>query len=115
MAGAVPVTPLANHVAAYLQIRRALGYRLVDHERLLTDFVARLEAAGQDRISVDAALAWATGPRPVSRQQAARRLSVVRRFAGYVAVFDSATGSPRQACCPTAAPAPRPTSTRPGR
>lgn len=100
MAGAVPVTPLAGHVAAYLQIRRALGYQLVDHERLLIDFAARLEAAGQDRITVDAALAWATGPRPGSRRQAARRLSVVRRFAGYVAVFDPATEVPPTSLLP---------------
>lgn len=94
------MSPLAGQVIAYLRMRRALGYRLVEHQRLLTDFVAALEAAGLDRITVDAALAWATAPPGVSRSQAARRLSVVRRFAGYVAVFDPTTEIPPRSLLP---------------
>lgn len=88
---------LAEQVTAYLRMRRALGYQLLRHERLLTDFAAYLDRRGEDRITVDAALAWATAPPRVSRRDAARRLSVVRRFAGYVAVFDPATEVPRTA------------------
>jgi hypothetical protein len=88
------VSRLAEQVAAYLRIRRALGYQLLEHERLLTDFAGYLDRVGHDHITVDAALAWATAPARVSRREAARRLSVVRRFASYVAVFDPSTEVP---------------------
>jgi integrase/recombinase XerD len=88
------VSGLAEHVASYLVLRRALGYQLVAHERLLADFAGYLEERDQPRITVDAALEWATGPADASPGLIALRLSVVRRFAGYVAVFDPDTEIP---------------------
>jgi integrase/recombinase XerD len=46
----------------YLRVRRALGSKLEGHDRLLTDFVAYLEAAGAPAITTELALRWATLP-----------------------------------------------------
>jgi integrase/recombinase XerD len=46
----------------YLAIRRALGFKLGRTGLLLADSVAHLEASGTDRITIDAALGWATLP-----------------------------------------------------
>ncbi len=40
MAGAGPMNDLAAHAKDYLAMRRALGYRLVDHDRLLDGLLA---------------------------------------------------------------------------
>jgi integrase/recombinase XerD len=88
------MSELAGHVDAYLGMRRALGYRLHEHERLLHDLAAGLERLGQAHLSVDAVLAWAVAGGAVSRGQAARRLSVARRFAVYLAALDPATQIP---------------------
>lgn len=94
MAGAGPMSDLAAHAQAYLAMRRALGYRLVDHDRLLDGLLATVEARGESHLSVDAALDWAVADGAVSRAQAATRLSVARRFATYLAAFDPATQVP---------------------
>jgi integrase len=88
------MSALQAHVDDYLAMRRALGYQLVEHERMLTDLAGTLEAAGTARLTVDAVLAWAVAGGTVSRGQAARRLSAARRFASYLAVFDPATEVP---------------------
>lgn len=85
---------LPEHVEGYLGIRRALGHRLHIHDRLLGDFVASLDQGGQPRVTVDAALRWASAPPQASTAQIARRLSVVRGFATYLAAFDPATEVP---------------------
>jgi integrase/recombinase XerD len=71
----------------YLALRRAFGYKLVDHDRLLADFCASLEHAGLDTVTVDAALTWAVSP---GRSDAwhALRLTVVRGFARYLHALD---------------------------
>lgn len=88
------MSPLTGHVAAYLGMRRALGYQFVEHERMLTDLAAAVDRRGETHLSVDAVLAWAVADGTVSRGQAARRLSVARRFAAYLAAFDPATEVP---------------------
>jgi integrase/recombinase XerD len=86
------MSALGEHLDRYLRVRRALGYRLVEHGRLLRRFVTELDAGGHTTISVDVALAWAA---TASTDQAtARRLSAIRRFARYVATFDPATEVP---------------------
>ncbi len=88
------MTALTDHVAAYLAIRRALGYQLVSDERLLIQFAGYLDARGDTRLTVDAALAWATSPPAASPGLSARRLSTVRRFALYLAAFEPGTQIP---------------------
>ena len=55
------------HAAAgeYLAIRRALGFKLRGHDRLLAEFIAFLTDTGSPTVTTTAALAWATrSPRP---------------------------------------------------
>jgi integrase/recombinase XerD len=75
---------LAEHLPQYLQLRRALGYRLVRAGRLLPRFVALVHQAGARVITTDLALAWATQSRRGTPAWAAERLRLVRGFARYV-------------------------------
>ena len=56
------MTTLAEHVENYLTVRRALGFKLVGEERLLAEFVACAEAAGQPTVTTEFALQWARRP-----------------------------------------------------
>ena len=53
---------LRQALADYLAVRRSLGYKLHDSERLLTQFMTFLEGRGQEHVTVEAAVAWATFP-----------------------------------------------------
>jgi integrase len=68
----------------YLALRRSLGYRLQRAGQLLADFVAHLEEADAEYVTVEAAVQWAMlAPNPDSRWRA-QRLGVVRGFARYL-------------------------------
>lgn len=88
------MSALHQHVEDYLAVRRALGYKLVDHGRLLPDFVDHLQASGASTVTVEAALAWATRPQHVQPYRWKQRLSVVRGFARYLQALDPATQVP---------------------
>ena len=84
---------LADHLSSYLALRRALGYRLDEVGRQLAGFVAFCDQRDQSTVTVTAALAWASS-HDASAAQTSRRLSMVRRFAAYVAAFDDTTQIP---------------------
>jgi integrase/recombinase XerD len=71
----------------YLQIRRALGYKLERAGEMLPHFVDFLEANGQDTITIELALAWAT-PSHIKPATWQRRLIVIRGFARYLQTID---------------------------
>jgi integrase/recombinase XerD len=87
------MTSLHEAVADYLTIRRALGYKLVEHERLLNDFASFLEQVSASTITTELALRWASRTRGTEGWKAAR-LSVVRGFARYLRTIDAATEIP---------------------
>jgi len=87
-------TGLRAAVAGHLAGRRARGYRLDGRERLLGAFLDGLDASGQSRITVPAALAFATAPAGTTRGWHAQRLAAVRSFAGYVHALDPAAAGP---------------------
>jgi integrase/recombinase XerD len=87
------MTTLRDAVADYLTIRRALGYKLREHERALASFVSFLEQAGAATITTELALAWASDTRGSEGWKAAR-LSMVRGFAVYLRTIDPATEIP---------------------
>jgi len=86
--------PLRAALADYLQMRRALGYRLERPEKLLNQFLDHLEAAGTTTLTSDAALEWACLPAGGDLNWWAHRLSVVRVFAKYVRTLDPTTEVP---------------------
>lgn len=88
------MSPLRQALVDYLAVRRALGFRLVRAEKLLGQLVGYLEARGEARLSIAAALAWATLPGGVHRNWCAHRLSIVRGFAVHLRAIDPATEVP---------------------
>jgi integrase len=84
------MTALDDRFAGYLAVRRALGYKLVRTEKLLAQFIAWLQARGEQAITTDLALEWATLPPATGSNWHAQRLSVVRAFAAHLHVLDPA-------------------------
>ena len=87
-------TDLRAAITGHLAERRARGYRLEGREHLLGTFLDSLEARGETRITVPAALAFATAPAGTARAWHAQRLAAVRSFAGYVHAMDPAAAGP---------------------
>jgi len=85
---------LSGHAADYLELRRALGFKLAKEGRLLPDFAAFTEAAGAGTVTIDLALRWAVRPDGTSPVWAAQRLSMVRGFAQYLHTVDPAAQVP---------------------
>ena len=81
---------LRDQLGDYLGLRRALGYRMARPEKLLNQFLDRLETAGTSTITVANALDWARLPAGGSSNWWAYRLSAVRGFATYLHAIDPA-------------------------
>jgi integrase len=81
-----PTTPtLRARLDEYLVMRRSLGFQLVDLERQVGLFCTWLEARGQTQtFSIDDAVTWARLNPDAHPSWWATRLSLVRRFAGYL-------------------------------
>ena len=62
---------MQTRVDDYLAMRRSLGFKLHGEGRMLADFAARLDDAGQASITISAALAW-----PASSSRAAKSASI---------------------------------------
>ena len=88
------MSALAEYVQDYLQVRRALGFKLVGEGQLLAEFAAFAQAAGERTITTRAALEWARLPRSGSPNYLSRRLRAVRGFARYLRALDSACEVP---------------------
>lgn len=84
---------LRKALADYFAVRRALGFKLYRAEKLLGQFLTFVEDRGEDHLTTEAALAWATPPQG-GRTWAFARLSVVRRFANHLRGIDPATEVP---------------------
>jgi integrase/recombinase XerD len=87
------MTGLQEAVSDYLTIRRAVGFKLVEHQRLLPDFASFLEHAGADTITTTLAVDWATRTAGNESWKAAR-LSIVRGFARYLRTINPRTEIP---------------------
>jgi len=84
----------------YLRIRRQLGFELTRAGRDLEDFVGFLEEAGEDRITTELALRWATRPVDASPYYWRMRLGTVRGFARYLATVDPTSEVPHEELLP---------------
>jgi integrase/recombinase XerD len=74
----------------YLEMRRALGFKLTSEGKLLASFVSYMEAAGAERVTAERALEWATLPSAAKPVYHAKRLRAVRGFARYLHTLDPA-------------------------
>jgi len=84
---------LQKAVKDYLNMRRALGYKLKDAPRLLSDFVAFYEEQAASHITIPLALQWAQRT-PARPAEWARRLTCVRCVARYWSATDPQTQIP---------------------
>jgi integrase/recombinase XerD len=88
------MSQIRQAVEHYLQVRRALGYKLLVEGRMLAQFATFLEERSHDHVTTTAALQWATAPTDADPQWWAARLTVVRGFARFQAGFDARTEIP---------------------
>lgn len=84
---------LGQAVEDYLRVRRALGFKLDRHGRLLPDLIGYVESAGATTLSIQLALEWATALEGKPDEWAIR-LSIARGFAAYMQTLDPATEVP---------------------
>ena len=84
---------LGDAIVEYVAVRRALGFKLEGVERLLRDYVAFLDRRGEQRITVNTAVAWAVLPGG-SDSLHYRRLATVRMFAAYLRGADASVEIP---------------------
>lgn len=88
------MSELRSALNDYLATRRALGFKLEDAARLLSNFVDHVEEAGATTVTTELALAWATRPQGTHPSWWAARLGAVRGFAKYLAAVDPTTEVP---------------------
>jgi integrase len=84
------MSSLEAQLADHLRIRRALGFKLERAEKLLAQYLEHLDRRGEQHVTVENALGWATMPAAGSGSWWAFRLSVVRGFATYLHALDAA-------------------------
>jgi integrase/recombinase XerD len=94
------MTTLRQAVQEYLQMRRALGFKLHDAGKGLLDFVTFMEQHRAPYITQALALAWAQQPSNVQSAHWAQRLTFVRGFAHYRSATDPRTQIPAQGLLP---------------
>jgi integrase/recombinase XerD len=102
------MSALSEQVTAYLRVRRAMGYKLERHEKLLGQFLEYLNQRGEEALTVDNMLDWATAPDQGSSRWWALRLSVVRGLAIHLHAIDPIHQIPPPGILPIHEPRPAP-------
>lgn len=85
---------LRKAVKDYLEMRRALGYKLSKAAVLLPQFVDFLRQQGSSVITIPLALQWAQSNKRVQPAEWAQRLTIVRCFARHWSATDPRTQIP---------------------
>lgn len=85
---------LTGHVRDYLDMRRAMGFKLVFEGHVLPRLAAFIEAAGSTTLTTELAISWARQPDGVQPITWAHRLGAARGFARYLKTIDPATEIP---------------------
>jgi integrase/recombinase XerD len=88
------VSALAGELERYLELRRSLGHKLKLASWMLRSFVSFMDEHGDEAITTEVALAWATLPSNASSAWWAQRLSAVRGFARHLSAIDARTEVP---------------------
>jgi len=84
----------------YLDIRRTLGFKLLDEGTVLPKFLRFLEKENAPFITTALAVQWATLPENVLPVHWTRRLAMVRAFARFLCSLDPRTEIPPQGLLP---------------
>ena len=91
---------LCEALQEYLSLRRSLGFKLRDAERVLSRFVAFMEERQAPHITTKLALEWVQLAKTVQPAERARRLCFIRGFARHRSATDSLTEVPPLELCP---------------
>jgi integrase/recombinase XerD len=94
------MSTLRQALDEYLQVRRALGYKLREAGAELPRFVSFMEGRRAEHITARLALEWALQPTTVQAAEWARRLGFVRGFARFRSATDPATEVPAAGLLP---------------
>jgi integrase/recombinase XerD len=84
------MTDLTQTAEEYLAVRRAMGFKLDRHARILIDLVGYLESSGQDTITTRASLEWAT--RPAGHRRSGQRACQSRACSPDISARSTAAG-----------------------
>jgi integrase/recombinase XerD len=87
-------------VEDYVEMRRSLGFKLLDVKVGLINFASFLEQRGAARITIALAMEWAQQDRTARPAEWARRLSFIRGFARHWSAHDSQTEVPPSGLLP---------------
>jgi len=94
------VTGLHGQLEEYLTVRRAMGFKMERHEKLLTQFTGFLAETGETAVTIENAIAWAALPAHARPRWHALRLSAVRGFATWLNAADPAHQVPPRRMIP---------------
>jgi integrase/recombinase XerD len=94
------VNGLHRQLQNYLAIRRAMGFKMERHAKLLGQFADHLAAHDAATLTIEHALAWAGAPSAADPCWWAARLSMVRGFAVYLHSLDPAHQVPPRGLMP---------------
>ncbi len=95
------MSALRESLQRYLSIRRALGYQMKREGLVLPSFVDFLESQGNNFITAELALQWATRSANASPTTRSRQLCMVRGFAKHLSATDLRTEIPDRDLLPS--------------
>jgi integrase/recombinase XerD len=85
------MSSLHGKLGEYLVVRRAMGFKMERHEKLLGQYVGFLAGNGETVVTTENAVAWATLPASAGPRWHALRLSMARGFAAWLNAADRRT------------------------
>ena len=94
------MSPWREAVEAYVEIRRSLGFKLLETKASLIKFASFLEQRGAAHITVSLAMEWAQQEKTARPAEWARRLSFIRGFARHWSAHDPQTEVPPSGLLP---------------
>jgi hypothetical protein len=94
------MTAWRKEVEEYVELRRSLGFKLIDAKVGLIKFASFLRQRGAVRITIPLAMEWAQQDKTARPAEWAKRLSFVRGFARHWSAHDSKTEVPPSGLLP---------------
>ena len=94
------MTSWRKRVEEYVELRRSLGFKLLEVKVSLIKFASFLEQRGAAHITISLAMEWAQQEKTARPAEWARRLSFIRGFARHWSAHDSQTEVPPSGLLP---------------
>jgi len=94
------VKPWREAVEEYIEMRRGLGFKLLEAKVSLINFASFLKQRGAAHITISLSMEWAQQDKTARPAEWARRLSFIRGFARHWSAHDSQTEVPPSGLLP---------------